>query len=55
MIVVRHEYITVDLDPKTLRKLPQSLAKVLVATSVPENCFPLMTPVDYVIPSIRNL
>jgi hypothetical protein len=47
--MVGHEYIAVDLDLKTLRKLPQPLSKVFVATSVPENCSPLMPPVDYVI------
>jgi hypothetical protein len=55
MVVVRHQHITVDLNPKPFRKLPQPLEKVFVATSLTENCSPLMTPVDYVIPPMRNL
>src|SRR5258705_497485 len=37
MIVVRHQYMGVDLHAKTLRKLPQSLQKIFVTTPNPKN------------------
>ena len=53
MIVVGHQYMGVDLHAKTLRKLPQSLQKILVTTPNPKNHLSLMPTVHHMIPAVR--
>src|SRR5260221_1746978 len=53
MIVVRHQYMGVDLHAKTLRKLPQSLQKIFVTTPNPKNHLSLMPTVHHMIPAVR--
>ena len=55
MIMVGHQHIAVHPYAETAREFPEPLQKIRVISAVAKDDATLMTSIDDVIPSLRNL